>query len=137
MSFSLAAFTSHAFRHVSLRSVLQTFSCLGAAAALGCGGGQTGDEHSDTGGLLQELKGTAPRVAANATGPNAASEDNWNFGWRFYAEEASPTENVFFSPYSISVASAMLVAGASGQTKTEIDGALSFSNDSGDDFHQA
>jgi serpin B len=135
MAFSFAAFASPRFRRVSLRSALETFTYLGAAAALGCGGGQTGDEH--TGGLLQELRGTAPRVAANGAGPNAAAEDNWDFGWRFYAEEARPNDNVFFSPYSISVASAMLVAGAAGETKTEIDAALSFTNDTDSDFHQA
>ncbi|MEY2931049.1 MAG: hypothetical protein RL033_1798, partial [Pseudomonadota bacterium] len=106
--------------------------------SLGCGGGQTGDEQTgDNGTLLQELRGTAQRVAANGNLPNAASSDTWDFGWKFYHEEASPEANAFFSPYSISVASSMLVAAARGETKTEIDAALSFSGDTGPAFHQA
>jgi serpin B len=106
---------------------------------LGCrGGGQTGDEQTgNAGSVLQELRGTAARVAANGDLPNSASDDGWAFGWKFYAEEARPNENVFFSPYSISAATAMLVAGANGETKAEIDGALSFSADDGPAFHQA
>lgn len=104
------------------------------ALLVGCGaGGQTGDEHSDT---LQELKGKAQRLSASGSLPNSASADGWDFGWKFYLEASTPRENSFFSPYSISVASAMLVAGAAGETKTETQAALSFSTD-GDAFHQA
>ncbi|MEO8183642.1 MAG: serpin family protein [Deltaproteobacteria bacterium] len=117
---------------------IRNISRLALLAALGCGGGQTGDEQTgNAGSVLQELRGTATRVAASTTFPNSASDDTWDFGWKLYRQEAKPTENAFFSPYSISVASAMLVKGAGGQTKTEIDSALSFSNDDGDAFHQA
>jgi serpin B len=104
----------------------------------GCGGGQTGDEQTgDAGSLLQELRGTAARVVASGSLPNSASQDGWDFGWKFYHEEARPDQNAFFSPYSISTALAMLVAGAGGETKSEIDSALSFSNDDGPAFHEA
>src|SRR3569832_980498 len=97
-----------------------------------CGGGQTGDEQTgDAGSVLQELRGTATRLAANGALPNSASDDGWNFGWTFYHEEAKAEQNAFFSPYSISTCAAMLVAGAGGETKSEIDRALSFSNDDG------
>lgn len=101
----------------------------------GCGGGQTGDEAN--GKVLQELRGTATRIAASGALPNSASEDGWEFGWKFYHEEAKPEQNAFFSPYSVSVCTAMLVAGAVGETKSEIDTALSFSNDDGPTFHEA
>lgn len=108
---------------------------LATALASACSsGGQTGDEN--TASVIQELKGDAPRVAASGTLPNSASADGWAFGWKFYGEEATADKNAFFSPYSISVASAMLVAGAAGETKTEIQSALSFSTD-GDAFNQA
>ena len=108
---------------------------LGAA----CGsGGQTGDEHTgDNGRILQELRGTAERVAATGSLPNSASADNWSFGWQLYHQAADPNANEFFSPYSISTASGMLVAAARGQTKDEIDTALSFSGNTGPAFHQA
>lgn len=77
------------------------------------------------------------RVSPGGDLPNSASADGWAFGWKFYHEEASPEQNVFFSPYSISTACGMLVAGAAGQTKSEIDTALSFSGNTGADFHQA
>jgi serpin B len=116
------------------RSGIGSTSLLAAALATACSGGQTGDEN--TGSVIQELKGDAPRVAASGTLPNSASADGWAFAWKFYGEEATATENAFFSPYSISVASAMLVAGAAGETRTEIQSALDFSTD-GEAFHQA
>jgi serpin B len=121
---------------LSFRSSLPVRWLLGAGLALGCGngmGGQTGDEHSST---LEELKGTAQRLTVSGNLPNSASADGWAFGWKLYGVEADPTENTFFSPYSISVASSMLIAGAAGETKSEIQSALSFSGD-GDAFHQA
>jgi serpin B len=109
-----------------------------AALAAGCGvGGQTGDEHNDEGdGVLEELSGNAQRLTASGNLPNSASDDGWSFAWKFYGAEADASKNTFFSPYSISVASSMLVAGAAGQTKTEMQTALEFSND-GDAFHGA
>jgi serpin B len=125
------------FRSVALRG---RGLALGAGLTLvaGCGstGGQTGDEHTDSSDAIEELTGTAQRLAANGDLPNSASDDGWSFGWKLYAEEADPAANTFFSPYSISVASSMLYAGAAGQTKTEMQSALDFSTD-GDAFHQA
>jgi len=110
----------------------------GLCLTCACGGGQTGDEQTgDAGSVLQELRGTAKRVSASGSLPNSASKDGWEFGWKFYHEEAKPEQNTFFSPYSISVCTAMLVEGAVGETKNEIDTALSFSNDNGPTFHEA
>lgn len=106
------------------------------AAGCGCTGGQTGDEHSDGSGSIEELTGSAQRLAASGDLPNSASADGWSFGWKLYAEEADPAANTFFSPYSISTAASMLFAGAAGQTKTEMQSALDFSTD-GEAFHQA
>ncbi|HVZ35245.1 MAG TPA: hypothetical protein VG963_22620, partial [Polyangiaceae bacterium] len=83
---------------VAASSSILTLTCA-------CGGGQTGDEqHGDAGSVLQELKGTAARVAADSGFPNSAAQDNWNFGWRMYHQLAQPDQNIFFSPYSISSA---------------------------------
>lgn len=113
---------------------------LGASLMLlaGCGGagGQTGDEHSESGDGIEELTGSAQRLAASGDLPNSASADGWSFGWKLYQEEADPAANTFFSPYSVSVAFSMLYAGSAGQTKTEMQSALDFSTD-GEAFHQA
>jgi serpin B len=129
-----ASLSGRAPRGARLSARLRWVSVCAAALATGCGeGGQTGDEHS---GTLVELKGAAQRLSASGSLPNAASADNWELGFEFYAEEATPEANTFFSPYSISVAASMLIAGAAGETKTEMQQALSFSSD-GPEFHQA
>ncbi|HTV22793.1 MAG TPA: serpin family protein, partial [Polyangiaceae bacterium] len=102
---------------------------VSTALALGCGGGQTGDEHSDSSDTIEQLTGTAQRLAASGDLPNSASADGWSFGWKLYAAEANPTANTFFSPYSVSVASSMLFAGAAATTKNEMSVALDFSTD--------
>ncbi len=46
--------------------------------------------------------------------------DNTEFGLDLYKEVAEDSDNVFLSPYSISVALAMLYRGANGNTKEEV-----------------
>lgn len=109
---------------------------LSAALAAGCGsGGQTGDEHSDS-GTIEELTGSAQRLAASGDLPNSASADGWSFGWKLYREEADPAQNTFLSPYSVSTTLSMLFAGAAGATRAEMQSALDFSSE-GEAFHQA
>jgi serpin B len=134
---SSSPFLFAAFRSVfpeSRRGAWLVAGCGALASACGAGG-QTGDEHTD-GGVLEELRGTAQRLSASGSLPNSASEDGWSFAWKLYGVEADPTRNTLFSPYSVSVASSMLIAGAAGDTKTEMQSALAFSSD-GDPFHQA
>src|SRR5262245_32643561 len=118
-----------------LASHLPLAACAVSLALLaGCGsGGQTGDEVA---GPIQELRGTAQRLTASGALPNAASTEGWVFGFRMYSTQADVAANTFFSPYSISTASAMLFAGAAGETKAEMATALAFSGD-GEAFHQA
>lgn len=123
------------FRFAALRGRRLALGA-GLVLAVGCGGGQTGDEHSDSSGSIEELTGSALRLAASGDLPNSASADGWSFGWKLYAEEADPAANTFLSPYSISTATSMLFAGAAGQTKAEMQSALAFSTD-GEAFHQA
>ena len=48
------------------------------------------------------------------------ADDNTDFGLELYKEIKDDSDNVFLSPYSISVALAMLYRGADGQTKEEV-----------------
>jgi serpin B len=54
------------------------------------------------------------------------SGDNADFAWAFYREITKPGENLFFSPYSLSVALAMTWAGARGNTEAEMAQAMRF-----------
>jgi len=75
------------------------------------------------------VESSEPRI----TSPDATAEelsqlarDNAAFAWDFYREAATPGENLFLSPYSISVALAMTWAGAGGNTETEMANAMHF-----------
>lgn len=69
---------------------------------------------------------TSPDVSA--AGIEQLGQDQTDFAWSFYQEAIQPGENLFFSPYSLSVALAMTYAGARGDTKTQIADALRFTS---------
>lgn len=83
------------------------------------------DEDAAT--VLSAVESTLPRVMAEGAADSAAAEDEREFTWSVYGLENDPTQNLALSPYSISSAFAMLVAGAAGETKSEIQDALHFS----------
>ena len=66
-----------------------------------------------------------PDSAANADAAVLA-HDNLEFAWALYHQLPGREGNVFFSPYSISQALAMVYAGAKGATADEMAAALSF-----------
>lgn len=102
--------------------------------ALSCGsGGQTGDELAEN-EVTAEIRGKAQRLVVSGTDVGSAARDNQDFAWRMFALQSTPAENTVFSPYSISVAAAMLSAGAGGETLIEMQQALGFSTE-GDAFH--
>lgn len=78
------------------------------------------------GDLVQssEPRFTSPDVGVEEL--EALSRDNAEFAWAFYREITKPGENLFFSPYSLSVALAMTWAGARGTTETEMAEAMRF-----------
>ena len=67
---------------------------------------------------------TSPDVTAEEVAELSA--DNADFAWAFYREIVEPGKNLFFSPYSLSVALAMTWAGARGNTEAEMAEALRF-----------
>jgi serpin B len=97
---------------------------------------------TNTGNPNQPLKGDAPQgvtffqskleredTSKLDTADRAQNgQDSRDFALALYAQAASDaTDNVFLSPYSVSVALAMTYAGAAGKTKTEMADALHFS----------
>ncbi|QRK06778.1 serpin family protein [Archangium violaceum] len=84
----------------------------------------------------EELEPPGELVASDKereTTPNVPDEDfaalvagNTDFGASLYREIAEPGENLFFSPFSITQAFAMVYAGARGNTETQMAQALHF-----------
>ncbi len=100
--------------------VLAGLTMLTAAALSGCG---------DDGVGISEARADVPResVSDEARGDmKKLASDNAAFGWDIYSELAKEPGNLFLSPHSISVAMAMLQAGARGQTATEIAAVMRF-----------
>lgn len=92
----------------------------------GCSSDQ---EQAPDDGPGQVVQSSKPRI----TSPDVEREeleqlagDNADFAWSFYAQIIEPGENLFFSPYSLSVALAMTWAGARGTTETEMAEAMRF-----------
>ena len=76
------------------------------------------------------LMSDTPRVVSpdlDATSGESFGHDNRAFAFDLYQQLAQPEQNLFFSPYGISVALAMTYAGARNTTETEIRTALHFS----------
>jgi serpin B len=71
--------------------------------------------------------------AARDLSPQASDSDlgelvagNNRFAFDLYHQSGSPTDNLFYSPYSVSIALAMVSAGAGGDTATQMAQALHF-----------
>ena len=71
------------------------------------------------------VRDTAPQVSASELQTLVA--DNNAFAWGLYQKLSSGNGNVFFSPYSLSLALAMAYVGANGETQKEMATALHFS----------
>ena len=107
------------------RRLLAGLAALGGAWALGPLALACGDSKSAQG---KELRASVPRApiddpARQAAGQLAAA--NAGFGWDLYRLLAKDDGgNLFFSPYSVASAMAMVYAGASGDTRTQLARAL-------------
>ncbi len=124
--------------------VSRTLICALPMLALACAGTGTGNPSDDGLGGNAAVGGTGGNTASAGfklimsdaevdTDPELDSSDavtfaadNRSFAFDLYRELASDEANLFFSPYSISVALAMTYAGAEGDTETEIATAMHF-----------
>jgi serpin B len=108
------------------------------ASSIACGGSSSSSSDGDFGVQKSSLsRNTAPNAPAADIATLAS--DNANFAFDLYhaVETSQPTGNLFYSPYSISIALAMTYAGANGQTATDIAGALGWTNLPADRLHAA
>ena len=86
----------------------------------------TPSNEAGPGALVESSKPRITSPDATADELNQLATDNAAFAWDFYREAATPGENLFLSPYSLSVALAMTWAGAKGNTETEMADAMHF-----------
>ncbi|UCE98280.1 MAG: serpin family protein [Dehalococcoidia bacterium] len=87
----------------------------------------------------KELKSDKQRInvpEASQTEIESLVDGNSTFAFDLYKQLVDRNQNLFYSPYSISLALAMTYAGASGQTAKEITDTLHFAH-SQDKLHQA
>ncbi len=87
----------------------------------------------------KELKSDKQRInvpEASQTETKSLVDGNSTFAFNLYKQLVDRNQNLFYSPYSISLALAMTYAGASGQTAKEITDTLHFTH-SQDKLHQA
>lgn len=84
---------------------------------------------SSGGETMNVARSEKPRAAAqelSAQEQHALAAGNAEFALDLYHQLARPGENVFYSPYSISAALAMVYGGAKGTTASEMAGSLHF-----------
>lgn len=99
-------------------------TCWLALAVAGCGSSETGPVEVET-ARSQAVRVLDPQVSADDVATLAA--DNAAFAFAAYGKLKTATDNLVFSPASISLALAMAYAGAAGDTAAEMATALRFS----------
>jgi serpin B len=108
-------------------------AACGAAALPGCSGNAASRPTPEptSGGSGSPVKATTTRDLAPATTPSDVATlvtGNTDFGFDLYhgLSTSRTTGNLFYSPYSVSLALAMTYAGAEGQTASQMAAALHF-----------
>ncbi|WNG20596.1 serpin family protein [Cystobacter fuscus] len=97
-----------------------------SGAPPGNGPGPSGDE-SAPGEFISAGKERVANPEVPASDLEAVAAGNTDFGAELYRELREPGKNLFFSPYSVSQALAMVYAGARGETASQMGQGLRFS----------
>jgi serpin B len=116
-----------------MRSLAVVVACILVA---GCGGGGGGGEPPIVSRAdvvrAPGVERERPEVSGKALAARAA--DDAAFGFALQRHLAGPDENLVWSPYSVTHAFALAYAGARGETREQLAGALRFPQD-GDGLH--
>jgi serpin B len=101
---------------------------LAAAGVVACGGANRSSGSNQDYGVVQSplARNTSPQVASSDL--QTLVSNNTTFAFALYHQLATGNEsdNLFYSPYSVSIALAMTYAGAGSSTATQMAGALDF-----------
>lgn len=113
------------------RTITAIASCLAAVVLISCADSGTDPDNETTPDLQQVtlLRSQAERDTAPQVSPAALlelSDGNTAFACDLYRYLSEKDGNLFFSPYSISLALAMLYAGTEEQTETQVAEAMHF-----------
>jgi serpin B len=103
-----------------MHRLLVWLPCCLALLLSGCGAPAVGGELAKS----SQARDTAPSIGGADSGALAAG--NTEFALDLYQQLRTEDDNLFFSPYSISVAIAMTYAGARGQTERQVADALRY-----------
>jgi serpin B len=119
-----------------MRSTILSVAAVVGALTVACGGSRS--PSADT-ALVSSPLARDTRPASTGADQATLAADNTRFAFDLYQANASatPSVNLAFSPYSVSVALAMTYAGANAQTKTQIASTLHFDNLSDSNLHAA
>jgi serine protease inhibitor len=103
-------------------------AAVGLGALAGCGSASTSSPGGGSNsGIVSSNVGrdTSPQVASGSV--EELASDNTRFAFDLYHQIGSASGNLFYSPYSISLALSMTYAGARGETAQQMAHALDFS----------
>ena len=109
-----------------LRSPLSVLSIALVACFLASCASNSKDELGPDGEVVKSSLSRSPATNVPLTDLDSLVRSNNRFAGELFAKIAGPDANVFFSPYSVSIALAMTWAGARNETESAMDSVLHF-----------
>jgi serpin B len=110
--------------HAPLRRFGKICSCLAITAVAACGGAEDAGQPPGTVVISDAERERNPDVSAEAR--TRLVEDGTAFALDVYHQLRQTEDNLFFSPFSVSLTLAMIYGGARGETEAQMADALSF-----------